>query len=115
MHGLWVLRNGAKKRQLYLERKVLVIMSFGYEPFGTSSEEEKKDLILYARCFDEKMAQIYIYKLKSYVSKMLVEFIPTNVTSSVPEYKIYIPEKDVDSLIGLFNEGVDLNKKEVHL
>lgn len=108
------LRNGVKKEAIIF-RKVLVIMSFGYEPFGTSSEEEKKDLILYARCFDEKMAQIYIYKLKSYVSKMLVEFTPINAASSVPEYKIYIPEKDVDALIGLFNEGIDLNKKEVHL
>lgn len=86
-------------------------MSFEFEPLNTNTiEKEKHGLILYARCFDEMIAQNYISIIKPYVSKILLEFDAPNVSTGVPTYRVYILEKDADNVIGLFEKGkrVDL-------
>lgn len=81
-------------------------MAFEYEPFGTNTIEKMKEgLILYARCFDEKIAQNYISLIKPHVSKVVTEFDAPNVSTGVPQYRIYILEKEADNLIGLFDSG----------
>lgn len=81
-------------------------MPFEYEPFVTyTTEMKEKGLLLYARCYDEKMAQNYISLIKPYVSKILIEFEAPNVYSCVPVYKIYVLDKEADNIIGLFENG----------
>lgn len=81
-------------------------MPFEFEPLTNRTLDEEKDgLILYARCFDEVLAQNYISLIKPYVSKILLEFDAPNVSTGVPIYRVYILERDADNIIGLFENG----------
>lgn len=81
---------------------------FEYEPMGRPD-----GTILYARCFDEALAEAYMQTIKPYVSKIIMEFDAPNVAHYCPEYRIYILESEVDSVIEAFDSGKF--KKEVHL
>lgn len=72
-------------------------MSFGYEPLNNNGK------ILYARCYDEKSYQENIAKLKPLVTTLYTE-CEWHSSGMTPVYKIYIPEKDADRIINLFNE-----------